>query len=208
MTAYDTGTSTRKVDDHVKALGCDFGVSNSTVSRIRAGIDREVAPVRQRPLGHTTSPYVFVDATYVKTRIDEQAVSRAVVIAAAVTTEEDREVLFVDAGDSGDGVFWAAFLTSLTDRGSAGVNLVIRMRTRDCRPRSARRCKGRPGSAPMSIGCATSCPICRAGRPRCSPRSSARSSPNRRCDWSPAVPRGRHPTRTLTAQGRRGACGR
>ncbi len=34
MTAYVTGTSTRKVDDLVKALGCDSGGSKSTVSRI------------------------------------------------------------------------------------------------------------------------------------------------------------------------------
>lgn len=34
MTAYITGTSTRKVDDLVKALGCDSGISKSTVSRI------------------------------------------------------------------------------------------------------------------------------------------------------------------------------
>jgi putative transposase len=39
MTAYVTGTSTRKVDDLVKALGCDSGVSKSTVSRICADID-------------------------------------------------------------------------------------------------------------------------------------------------------------------------
>src|ERR1700749_4782676 len=42
MTAYITGTSTRKVDDLVKALGCDSGVSRSTVSRICAGIDADV----------------------------------------------------------------------------------------------------------------------------------------------------------------------
>jgi len=34
MTAYITGTSARKVDDLVKALGCDSGISKSTVSRI------------------------------------------------------------------------------------------------------------------------------------------------------------------------------
>lgn len=34
MTAYITGTSTRKVDDLVTALGCDTGISKSTVSRI------------------------------------------------------------------------------------------------------------------------------------------------------------------------------
>ena len=87
MTDYVTGTSTRKVDDLVKALGCESGVSKSTVSRICQEIDREVAPVRQRPLGHTTFQYVFLDATYVKARIDHQVVSRAVVIATGVTAE-------------------------------------------------------------------------------------------------------------------------
>jgi putative transposase len=106
-------------------LGRDSGVSKSTVSRIRADIDREVTPVRQRPLGHTTFPYVFVDVTYVKARIDHQVVSRAVVIATGVTAEGGREVLGVDVGDSKDEVFWTALLTSLKDRGLAGVNLVI-----------------------------------------------------------------------------------
>ena len=35
MTAYITGTSTRKVDDLVRALGCDSGVSKSTVSDLQ-----------------------------------------------------------------------------------------------------------------------------------------------------------------------------
>ena len=42
MTAYITGTSTRKVDDLVEALGCDSGESRSTVSRICKGIDADV----------------------------------------------------------------------------------------------------------------------------------------------------------------------
>jgi len=125
MTAYVTGTSTRKVDDLVKALGCDSGVSKSTVSRICADIDREVAPVRERPLGHVAFPSVFLDATSVKARVDHQVVSRAVVIATGVTAEGGREVLGVDVGDSEDAVFWTGFLTSLKDRGLAGVELVI-----------------------------------------------------------------------------------
>ena len=49
-TAYVTGTSTWKVDELVKALGCETGALKSTVSRICADIDREVAAVRQRHL--------------------------------------------------------------------------------------------------------------------------------------------------------------
>jgi putative transposase len=125
MTAYVTGTLTRKVDDLVKALGCDSGVSTSTVSRICADIDPEVAPVRQRPLGHVAFPYVFLDATYVKARVDHQVVSGAVVIATGVTAEGGREVLGVDVGNSEDAVFWTGFLTNLKDQGLSGVELVI-----------------------------------------------------------------------------------
>jgi putative transposase len=43
MEAYLHGTSTCKVDDLVKALGADTGISKSEVSRICAGLDVEVA---------------------------------------------------------------------------------------------------------------------------------------------------------------------
>ncbi len=59
MTTYVTGTSTRKVDDLVKALGCDTGVSKSTVSRICGEIDEQVAVFRTRRLDHLAFPYVY-----------------------------------------------------------------------------------------------------------------------------------------------------
>ncbi len=125
MTAYVTGTSTRKVDDLVKALGCDTGVSKSTVSRICRQIDVEVDAFRRRPLDHTTFPYLWLDATYVKARKDHRVVSRAVVVATAVTAEGMREVLDVAVGDSEDEVFWTQFLRRLKRRGLSGVKLVI-----------------------------------------------------------------------------------
>lgn len=125
MTAYTTGTSTRKVDDLVRALGCESGVSKSTVSRICAGIDEEVAVFRTRRLDHVAFPYVYLDATYIKARINHRIISRAVVVATGVTANGDREVLGVDVGDSEDEVFWTAFLRGLKDRGLGGVKLVI-----------------------------------------------------------------------------------
>jgi putative transposase len=125
LQAYVHGTSTRKVDDLVKALGVDSGISKSEVSRICAELDAEVAAFRSRPLSHTAFPYLFLDATYLKARIDGRVVSRAVVIATGVTTDGGREVLGLDMGDSEDGAFWTAFLRSLKARGLAGVQLVI-----------------------------------------------------------------------------------
>src|SRR3546814_10267027 len=88
MTAYITGTSTRKVDDLVRALGCDSGVSKSTVSRICSGIDDEITAFRTRRLDHMAMPYVYLDATYIKARHDHRIVSRAVIVATAVTPDE------------------------------------------------------------------------------------------------------------------------
>lgn len=68
MTAYITGTSTRKVDDLVKALGCDSGISKSSVSRICRNIDADVTVLRNRDLGHQPFVYLWLDATYVHVR--------------------------------------------------------------------------------------------------------------------------------------------
>jgi hypothetical protein len=91
-------------------------VSKSTVSRICTEIDQQVAVLRGRRLDHTDLPYVFLDATYVKAKIDHQVVSRAVVIATGVTADGNREVLGVDVGDSEDELFWTGFLRSLNAR--------------------------------------------------------------------------------------------
>ncbi|MFF4331462.1 IS256 family transposase [Streptomyces sp. NPDC001591] len=125
MDAYVHGVSTRSVDDLVHALGSDTGISKSEVSRICAGLDEQLDAFRARPLDHTRFPYVFLDATYVKARVDHQIVSQAVVIATGVTEDGGREVLGVMVGDSETEVFWTEFLRSLRERGLSGVRLVI-----------------------------------------------------------------------------------
>ncbi|MGD8201999.1 IS256 family transposase [Ornithinimicrobium sp. W1679] len=125
MEAYLHGVSTRKVDDLVKALGVDTGISRSEVSRICADLDEEVAAFRGRSLKEEAYPYVFLDATYCKARVNRRVVSQAVVVATAVRADGNREVLGFDVGDSEDGAFWTAFLRSLRARGLHGVQLVI-----------------------------------------------------------------------------------
>jgi transposase-like protein len=125
MEAYLHGVSTRKVDDLVKALGVDTGISKSEVSRICEDLDEEVAGFRGRSLKGDAYPYVFLDATYCKARVNRRVVSQAVVVATAVRADGHREVLGFDVGDSEDGAFWTAFLRSLKARGLHGVQLVI-----------------------------------------------------------------------------------
>jgi len=100
MEAYLHGVSTRKVDDLVKALGADTGISKSEVSRICAALDAEVAQFRDRSLSALDFPYVFLDATYCKARVNHRIVSQAIVVAVGVAAGGRREVLGFDVGDT------------------------------------------------------------------------------------------------------------
>lgn len=125
MEAYVHGVSTRKVDDLVKALGADTGISKSEVSRICADLDEDVAAFRDRPLSDQAYPYVSLDATYCKARVGRRVVSQAIVVAVGVAADGRREVLGFDVGDTESQPFWTEFLRSLKARGLGGVQLVI-----------------------------------------------------------------------------------
>ena len=56
------GVSTRRVDDLVKALGCE-GISKSQVSRICQELDVVVEGFLGRPLDGGPYPYLWLDAT-------------------------------------------------------------------------------------------------------------------------------------------------
>jgi putative transposase len=121
--AYVHGVSTRKVDDLLKGLGLD-GISKSEVSRMCSELDPLVEAFRTRPLAGE-HPYLWVDATYHKVRVDGRVTNQATVVAVGVTHEGERQVLGVDVGPSEDRAFWTAFLRSLVKRGLRGVRLVI-----------------------------------------------------------------------------------
>lgn len=125
MEAYVHGVSTRKVDDLVKALGADTGISKSEVSRICADLDEDAEGFRHRDLTDHAFPYVFLDATYCKARVAGRVVSQAVVVAFGVRADGHREILGVDVGNSETEAFWTQFLSTLTDRGLYGVHLVV-----------------------------------------------------------------------------------
>jgi putative transposase len=121
--AYVHGVSTRKVDELVRVLGVD-GMSKSEVSRICAELDTAVEAFRARPLTGEY-PYVWVDATYHKVRVDGRVTSQATVVAIGISSDGERHVLGVDVGPSEDRAFWTAFLRSLVKRGLRGVRLIV-----------------------------------------------------------------------------------
>ena len=120
--AYVHGVSTRKVDELMKALGLE-GVSKSEVSRICGELDPLVEAFRSRALT-TEYPYIWVDATYHKVRVNGGVTSQATVVAVGVTSDGERQVLGIDGGPSEDRAFWTAFLRSLVKRGLRSVRQV------------------------------------------------------------------------------------
>ena len=122
--AYVEGVSTRRVDDLVKALGCE-GISKSQVSRICQELDGVVEDFLGRPLDGGSYPYLWLDALTQKVREAGRIVNVSVVVATAVNSEGKREIVGMDVGTSEDGAFWLAFLRSLVARGLGGVELVV-----------------------------------------------------------------------------------
>ena len=115
--AWIEGVSTRKVDDLVKALGNESGISRYTVSRICKDIDEGVHEFLSRRLDRTWFPYVFVDATYLDVRVGRRVVCRALVVATGVSAQGRREILGMALGDAETTDFWTSFLRSLRERG-------------------------------------------------------------------------------------------
>jgi len=121
--AYVQGVSTRRVEDLVEALGAK-GMKKSEVSRMAAELDDEVTRFRERPL-EREFPYVWLDALYVKVRVEGRVRSRAVLVGVGVAADGEREVLGVGVADREAEASWRAFLGSLVARGLRGVQLVI-----------------------------------------------------------------------------------
>src|SRR4051812_50020529 len=107
MEACLHGVSTRKVDDLVRALGADTGISKSEVSRICADLDTEVSSFRDRSLTEQAFPYVFLDATYCKARVNRRGGSPAGVIAPRGAARGNPGGGGLAAGDPPGGGGWA-----------------------------------------------------------------------------------------------------
>lgn len=121
--AYVKGISTRKVDDLVQAMGMT-GISKSQVSRLCKELDEQVEVFLNRRLDGAW-PYLWLDATYLKSRENGQVVNRALVVAVGVNDSGRREVLGLAVGPAETEGFWTEFLRSLVKRGLSGVRLVI-----------------------------------------------------------------------------------
>lgn len=138
--AYIEGVSTRRVDDLVQSLGLE-GIDKSAVSRLCKRLDEVVEAFRNRPL-LSEYPYLWLDALYLKVRVNGRVVSQALVIAVGVRKSGERDILGMELGAGENGDFWLDFLRSLVRRGLSGVQLVISDAHEGLKDAIARVCSG------------------------------------------------------------------
>lgn len=118
------GVSTRKVSKVVETL-CGTSFSKSTVSELCKKLDSEINAFKSRPLNMNDAPFLMVDATYFKAREDHRIVSKAFLVALAITSDGAREIVGFDVFDAEDNYSWQTFFKDLKSRGLEGVHMVI-----------------------------------------------------------------------------------
>ena len=118
------GVSTRKVSNVVETL-CGTSFSKSTVSELCKQLDGEIQSFKTRPLDIQDAPFLMVDATYFKARENHRIVSKAFMVAIAITDEGTREIVGFDVYDTEDTASWQSFFKDLKCRGLNDVSLVI-----------------------------------------------------------------------------------
>ena len=120
---YATGTSTRKVQRVAEKLGISK-LSKDQVSAMAKSLDADVAELLGRDLGSSRTPYLWLDATYVKCRREGRVASTAVVTAIGCDEGGWRRVLGLAVVDTESYDSWLGFLRAVRDRGAHGVELV------------------------------------------------------------------------------------
>lgn len=118
------GVSTRKVSKVVETL-CGTSFSKSTVSSLCKKLDEEIMVFKSRPLNMNDAPFLMVDATYFKAREEHKIVSKAFLVALAITSDGSREIVGFDVFDAEDNYSWQTFFKDLKARGLDGVHMVI-----------------------------------------------------------------------------------
>ena len=116
------GVSTRKISKVMETL-CGTSYSKSTVSEVCKELDILVDGFKNCPL-EGIYPFLYVDATYFKVRENHRIISKALMIAMAITDEGKREIIGFDVYDKESKETWKAFISSLKSRGLTGVKLV------------------------------------------------------------------------------------
>lgn len=116
------GVATRKVSRVMETL-CGTSYSKSTVSEVCKDLDKNVEEFRTRRLDEAY-PFLTVDATYFKVRVNHRIISRALMVAYGINDQGHREIIGFSVYDNESKETWKTFLQSLKDRGLSGLLMI------------------------------------------------------------------------------------
>ena len=122
--AYANGVSTRDMAPLAQSLGV-ASLSSPEVSGLASGLDAQAGALRTRDLGDRRYCHLWVDATYVRCRVEGRPVSQAVVTATAPGEGGRKRLVGLDCVDAEPYDDWRAFLASVRARGLSGLVLAV-----------------------------------------------------------------------------------
>lgn len=120
---YLAGVSVRRVEDITEALW-GTRVSAGTVSKLNQKVYGRIEEWRSRPL-LMSYPYVYLDGIYLKRNWGGSYENVAILVAMAVNSDGQREVIGAAEGMKEDKESWLNFLIGLKARGLTGTQLFI-----------------------------------------------------------------------------------
>lgn len=120
---YIQGVSTRRVETVFQAMGLE-SYSAEKVSNSAQLLDEELSKWRKRPITQAVK-LLFVDATYLKVRIDDVTVDMATFVVTGLFEDGHRAILAVDSDINEADVHWRRLFRELVDRGLRGVKLIV-----------------------------------------------------------------------------------
>lgn len=118
------GVSTRKVSKVVEVL-CGETVSKSSVSELCKRLDKDINHFKTQPLDGLDAPFLIVDATYFKAREEHRILSKAFLVALAIKSDGQREVVSFGVYDKEDNYAWKFFFEDLKERGLTSIRLIV-----------------------------------------------------------------------------------
>lgn len=117
------GISTRKMMRVFKSFGIE-DISASQVSQVSKELDTEVTQFRQAPLSESY-PVVWIDALYEKIREDQKVTSKAIMIAMAINSQGQKEMLAIEPMNNESTDTWTVFFDKLKARGLKQIGLLV-----------------------------------------------------------------------------------
>jgi len=123
--AYLSGANTRRIRGALSPLLRDAPLSRSAVSRVIVTLKEAFDAWRKRPLGELDIAYLYLDAIVLKVRSARKVVSMPVLVAMAVLSNGEKQLLSLEVCTSESMDAWKGFLEQMTSRGLRKPLLVI-----------------------------------------------------------------------------------